>query len=322
MSLVASHEGGEACVCDLADAFELSQPTISHHLKVLHDTGLLERQKRGVWVYYRARTDALAELGALIGAPAGNRTASAAALSVTGELVASSGRTGRHRLSGHRRHRLRVAASRLSPSQPGLQLLENSIATGTALTALILALQPVSAAFNPVVTLVERALGTIGSRTAGSLILAQLAGAGARRGRGQPDVRAARDQPGQPAPFRWRALAGRTGRHHRPAAGDLRCRPDRAHRPDRLRRRRLPHRRLLVHQLHQLRQPGGDPGPLAVGQLRRYLGGLGPDVRPDATARRRRRLPADPAAVPAAEPAGLLAGGRAAGGPAARHRPA
>ncbi|GAA3310104.1 hypothetical protein GCM10017710_06020 [Arthrobacter ramosus] len=67
MSLVASHEGGEACVCDLNDAFELSQPTISHHLKVLHEAGLLEREKRGVWVYYRARTDALAGLAALIG---------------------------------------------------------------------------------------------------------------------------------------------------------------------------------------------------------------------------------------------------------------
>ncbi|MEP7178555.1 MAG: metalloregulator ArsR/SmtB family transcription factor [Pseudonocardiales bacterium] len=69
MSLVASHEGGEACVCDLNDAFELSQPTISHHLKVLHHAGLLDRSKRGVWVYYRARTEALANLGALIGAP-------------------------------------------------------------------------------------------------------------------------------------------------------------------------------------------------------------------------------------------------------------
>src|ERR1700742_4591985 len=69
MSLVASHEGGEACVCDLNDAFELSQPTISHHLKVLHEAGLLDREKRGVWVYYRARTEALANLGALIGAP-------------------------------------------------------------------------------------------------------------------------------------------------------------------------------------------------------------------------------------------------------------
>src|SRR6187455_1912656 len=52
LSMVASHEDGEACVCDLNDAFDLSQPTISHHLKVLHDSGLLERTKRGVWVYY------------------------------------------------------------------------------------------------------------------------------------------------------------------------------------------------------------------------------------------------------------------------------
>jgi ArsR family transcriptional regulator len=71
MSLVASHPGGEACVCDLNDAFDLSQPTISHHLKVLHEAGLLDREKRGVWVYYRARTEALANLAALIGsAPA------------------------------------------------------------------------------------------------------------------------------------------------------------------------------------------------------------------------------------------------------------
>ena len=70
MSLVASHPGGEACVCDLAGEFDLSQPTISHHLKVLHDSGLLDREKRGVWVYYRARTEALASLAALIGSPA------------------------------------------------------------------------------------------------------------------------------------------------------------------------------------------------------------------------------------------------------------
>ena len=69
MSLVASHPGGEACVCDLTDAFDLSQPTISHHLKVLHEAGLMDREKRGVWVYYRARSGALATLGALIGDP-------------------------------------------------------------------------------------------------------------------------------------------------------------------------------------------------------------------------------------------------------------
>lgn len=66
MSLVASRAGGEACVCDLNDAFDLSQPTISHHLKVLHDAGLLGREKRGVWVYYRVRPTALASLAALI----------------------------------------------------------------------------------------------------------------------------------------------------------------------------------------------------------------------------------------------------------------
>lgn len=68
LSLVASHSDGEACVCDLHDAFDLSQPTISHHLKVLHDVGLLGRAKRGVWVYYSIQREALADLGALIGA--------------------------------------------------------------------------------------------------------------------------------------------------------------------------------------------------------------------------------------------------------------
>ena len=67
MSLIASHEGGEACVCDLNDAFDLSQPTISHHLKVLHEAGLVDRDKRGVWVYYRARQQALGAIGVLIG---------------------------------------------------------------------------------------------------------------------------------------------------------------------------------------------------------------------------------------------------------------
>ncbi len=67
LSLVASHVGGEACVCDLADAFDLSQPTISHHLKVLHEIGLLDRSKRGVWVYYKVHTEALSDLATLIG---------------------------------------------------------------------------------------------------------------------------------------------------------------------------------------------------------------------------------------------------------------
>ncbi|HJQ05775.1 MAG TPA: metalloregulator ArsR/SmtB family transcription factor [Nocardioides sp.] len=67
LSLVAAHENGEACVCDLNEAFDLSQPTISHHLKVLHDAGLLDRSKRGTWVYYAVRRDALADVAALLG---------------------------------------------------------------------------------------------------------------------------------------------------------------------------------------------------------------------------------------------------------------
>ena len=59
VSLIAASAGGEACVCDLNDAFDLTQATISHHLKVLHSAGLLDRDKRGVWVYYTVRPTAL-----------------------------------------------------------------------------------------------------------------------------------------------------------------------------------------------------------------------------------------------------------------------
>jgi glycerol uptake facilitator-like aquaporin len=69
-----------------------------------------------------------------------------------------------------------IAASRLSPTDTGLQLLQNTLATGAILVALIIALQPVSAAFNPVVTLVERWLGAIGWAEAGTLVAAQMLG--------------------------------------------------------------------------------------------------------------------------------------------------
>ena len=69
-----------------------------------------------------------------------------------------------------------IAAERLSPTDTGLQLLENSLATGAVLVALILALQPVSASFNPVVTLVERALGRVTSVDAAVLAAAQVVG--------------------------------------------------------------------------------------------------------------------------------------------------
>lgn len=69
-----------------------------------------------------------------------------------------------------------IAASRLSPGDAGLQLLQSSLATGAVLAALILALHPVSASFNPVVTLAERLLGRLGTTTAAALVAAQVAG--------------------------------------------------------------------------------------------------------------------------------------------------
>jgi glycerol uptake facilitator-like aquaporin len=69
-----------------------------------------------------------------------------------------------------------IAAAALSPGDVGLQLLENSLATGAVLVALILALQPVSAAFNPVVTLIERAFGALTNRETVVLVVAQFAG--------------------------------------------------------------------------------------------------------------------------------------------------
>lgn len=62
LSLIAASQNQEACVCDLNESFDLSQPTISRHLKILADAGLVSRDKRGVWVYYRANNDALVHL--------------------------------------------------------------------------------------------------------------------------------------------------------------------------------------------------------------------------------------------------------------------
>lgn len=52
LSIVKSGDGGEACVCDLTEPLDLGQPTVSHHLKILVDAGLLHREKRGTWAYY------------------------------------------------------------------------------------------------------------------------------------------------------------------------------------------------------------------------------------------------------------------------------
>ncbi|HVE97164.1 MAG TPA: metalloregulator ArsR/SmtB family transcription factor [Pseudonocardiaceae bacterium] len=66
LSLIASHAGGEACVCDLTGAFALTGPTISHHLKVLREAGLVDSQRRGTWIYYRVQPDLLAQLSAVL----------------------------------------------------------------------------------------------------------------------------------------------------------------------------------------------------------------------------------------------------------------
>jgi ArsR family transcriptional regulator len=66
ISMVAAHADQEACVCDLTAPLGLSQPTVSHHLKVLVDAGILSRDKRGTWAYYRLVPGALDSLGRLL----------------------------------------------------------------------------------------------------------------------------------------------------------------------------------------------------------------------------------------------------------------
>ena len=69
LSFLASQPGGEACVCNLTEPLGLSQPTVSHHLKVLTDANLLERERRGTWIYYRLRLARLEELCATLVPP-------------------------------------------------------------------------------------------------------------------------------------------------------------------------------------------------------------------------------------------------------------
>ena len=65
VSLIGAHTGGEACVCELVERFDLSQPTISHHLKLLREAGLITSERRGTWVYYRALPEVLEQLAGL-----------------------------------------------------------------------------------------------------------------------------------------------------------------------------------------------------------------------------------------------------------------
>ncbi len=66
ISMVAAHDGGEACVCDLTEPLGLSQPTVSHHLKVLVDAGILTRTKRATWAYYKLVAGSLDSIAGLL----------------------------------------------------------------------------------------------------------------------------------------------------------------------------------------------------------------------------------------------------------------
>lgn len=66
MSMIASAPGGEICVCDLTPAFTISGTTVSHHLKVLREAGLVDAERRASWVYYRPRPALMGQLSALL----------------------------------------------------------------------------------------------------------------------------------------------------------------------------------------------------------------------------------------------------------------
>jgi len=66
LSLIASHPGGQACVCEISGTFDVSQPTISHHLKLLRSAGLLDCERRGTWVYYWVIPAALQQLSSVL----------------------------------------------------------------------------------------------------------------------------------------------------------------------------------------------------------------------------------------------------------------
>jgi ArsR family transcriptional regulator len=71
VSMIGAHQGGEVCVCELTEAFDLTQPTISHHLKVLREAGIVTSERRATWVYYRLEPAALERMAALLTAPVG-----------------------------------------------------------------------------------------------------------------------------------------------------------------------------------------------------------------------------------------------------------
>ena len=134
---------------------------------IRYDAGLSDRHRQGAWVYHQAETMNSEEPER--DARRWSRMSPTLLRKAAAELIGTAFLVAAVIGSG-------IAASQLSPDDVGLQLLENSLITGAALVALILALQPVSAAFNPVVTLIERALGLVTTTDAAALILAQFVG--------------------------------------------------------------------------------------------------------------------------------------------------
>lgn len=66
LSLIACHDGGESCVCDLLEAFDVTAPSVSYHLKVLREAGLISSERRGTWVYYRVNPEVMARMSAAL----------------------------------------------------------------------------------------------------------------------------------------------------------------------------------------------------------------------------------------------------------------
>jgi ArsR family transcriptional regulator len=69
LSLIACHDGGESCVCDLLEAFDMTAPSVSYHLKVLREAGLISSERRGTWVYYRVNPAEMARMSAVLASP-------------------------------------------------------------------------------------------------------------------------------------------------------------------------------------------------------------------------------------------------------------
>ena len=69
LSLIACHDGGESCVCDLLDAFDVTAPSVSYHLKILREAGLITSERRGTWVYYRVNPGVMTRMSAVLAPP-------------------------------------------------------------------------------------------------------------------------------------------------------------------------------------------------------------------------------------------------------------